>query len=186
MSLELSNSADVDDATLVARARAGERQAFSLLVRRHQATVYRVCYRVLGNREDVEDAAQEAFVRAYRKLDTFRGQSAFRTWLLRLTVNVSLNERGRRKPLASLDGSDPARVDTAAEPGPEAEALRSEAAAQVHGALQSLTPNHRAAVILRDLEGLSYPEVAAALGVPEGSAKGWAHRGRERLKELLT
>lgn len=187
MRLPLSNEQDVDDVALVTRARAGERGAFSTLVRRYQATVYRVCYRILGDPEDAEDATQEAFVRAYRKLDLFQGQSAFKTWLLRLAVNVSLNERGRRRPLASLDGvvvPDGAYGSPA--PDPEAEALRSEAAAQLHRALQVLNPKHRAAVILRDLEGLTYPEVATLLAVPEGTAKGWAHRGRLRLKELLT
>ncbi len=188
MDLNLSNyTTDVDDAALVTRAQAGDRQAFSGLVRRHQTTVYRVCYRVLGDQEDAEDAAQEAFIRAYRKLDTFMGQSAFKTWLLRLTVNVSLNERGRRKSVVYLDGADPdGEARPAPEPGPEDELLRAEAAAQLHRCLQSLPLNHRAAVILRDLEGFSYGEVAAALAVPEGTAKGWAHRGRARLKELLT
>lgn len=172
---------NVDDATLIVRARAGDRQAFSALVCRHQATVYRVCYRILGDREDAADAAQEAFLRAYRKLDLFQGQSAFKTWLLRLTVNVSLNERERRKSAAVLEGE---RADPG--PGPEAQALRAETAAYLHRTLQRLPANHRAAVILRDLEGLSYPEVATALAVPEGTAKGWAHRGRTQLKELLT
>lgn len=109
---------------------------------------------------------------------------AFKTWLLRLTVNVSLNERNRRKPIVPLD--DTYERHPAPDPGPEAEFLRSEAAEQLHRALQALPPNHRAAVVLRDLEGLSYGEVATVLGVPEGSAKGWAHRGRARLKDLLT
>ncbi len=143
--MRLSNDmepADVTDAALVARAQAGERQAFSTLVRRHQATVYRVCYRILGDREDAEDAAQEALLRAYRKLDTFLGQSAFKTWLLRLTVNVSLNERARRKSLISLDGSqDDAYAAPDPEPGPEAELLRSEAAVQLNQALRLLNPN---------------------------------------------
>lgn len=180
MADDLSNTIEPDDAALVARARAGDREAFSALVRRHQAIVFRVCHRILGEREDAADAAQEALVRAFRKLDTFRGQSAFRTWLLRLTVNVALNERERRRPTAALD-------DERAAPGAGADTIaQAEAAAQVHQALQQVPANHRAAVVLRDLEGLSYAEVAAALGVPEGTAKGWAHRGRERLKDILT
>ena len=187
MSLKLSNTADVDDAALVARAQAGERQAFSTLVRRHQATVYRVCYRMLGDREDAEDATQETFVRAYQKLQTFQAHSAFKTWLVRLTVNVSLNERARRKRRRDLDGAAAAHpASPVLAPGPEGVVLQAETVAQVHQALQLLKPEHRAAVILRDLEGLSYAAVAAALAVPEGTAKGWAHRGRERLKELLT
>ena len=98
----------MDDAALVARARTDDQQAFAALVQRHQATVYRVCYRVLGNREDAEDAAQEAFLRAYRKLDTFRGESAFGTWLLRLAVNVALNEHQRRRGLLRWGRPSPA------------------------------------------------------------------------------
>ena len=142
--------------------------------------MYRVCYRVLGNQEDAEDAAQEAFIRAYNKLDSFQGRSKFRTWMLRLAINVSLNERGRRK------GSSPEGAWPAPAPGPESELLRSEASARLYEALQLVTPNHRAAIILRDLEGLPYREVAESLEVPEGTARGWASRGRTKLKELLS
>lgn len=178
---DLSNRETVPDLALVERARAGDRGAFNALVLRHQAIVYRVCYRVLGNPDDAADATQEAFLRAYRRLETFAGQSAFKTWLMRLTVNVSLNERERRKPTVPLDET---RSDDT--PDPAATMERAEAATYLHQALQQLPPNHRAAVVLRDLEGFSYAETAIALSVPEGTAKGWAHRGRARLKDLLT
>lgn len=171
----------MDDGDLVARAQRGDRRAFSELVQCHQAAVYRVCRRILGDRHDAEDATQEAFLRAYDRLHTFQGGSAFRTWLLRLAVNVSLNERARPTPALPLGTSEPVAGDD-----PEADALRAEAAARVRRALQQLPPTHRAAVVLRDLEGLSYAEAAEALAVPEGTAKGWVHRGRGRLKELLT
>lgn len=164
----------------MARSKTGDRGAFSELVRRHQAVVFTVCYRVLGNREDAEDAAQEAFVRAYGKLESFEGRSSFKTWMLRLATNVSLNELGKRKE-PHPDGTRPSVLPT-----PESELLRSEAIAGVHEALQHLRPEHRAAVVLRDLRELPYVEVAEALDVPEGTAKGWAHRGRMRLKELLS
>lgn len=178
---DLSNMVTVSDAALVERARAGDRGAFNVLVRRHQVVVYRVCYRILGNGDDAADATQEALLRAYRRLDSFRGQSAFKTWLMRQTVNVSLNERERRKETVPFDESR-----AAAMPDPASDLARAEAATQLHQALQHLPPNHRAAVVLRDLEGFSYVETATALRVPEGTAKGWAHRGRVRLKELLT
>lgn len=181
MAEDLSNTVTDSDTALVERIRMGERAAFDLLVRRHQAIVYRVCYRILGEQKDAADATQEALLRAYRKLDTFRGQSAFKTWLMRLTVNVSLNERERRKATLPLDEDHLATMpDQAADPS------HAESALQIHQALQQVPPNHRAAVVLRDLEGFSYAEVAIALGVPEGTAKGWAHRGRSRLKNLLT
>lgn len=176
----LSKLVEPDDGALVMRCRTGDREAFADLVRRHQFSVYRICYRILGNREDAEDAAQEAFVRAYTKLESFEGRSSFKTWMLRLTVNVSLNERTRRK------GPPPGETQPSPLPTPEAELLRSEDVNLLHRMLQLLQPNHRAAVVLRDLEELTYLEVAEALEVPEGTAKGWAHRGRMKLKELLS
>ena len=181
MGLELSNMAGLEDAQLVDRARAGDRKAFSELVRRHQTAVYRICYRVLGNLQDAEDATQEAFIRAYERLHSFQGRSAFKTWMTRLAVNVSLNALDRRRGLERL-------VEEHKAPGlgPETEALRSEAVEELHRALQQLQPNHRVAVVLRDLEGLGYGEIAEHLEVPEGTVKGWVHRGRQQLKELLT
>lgn len=170
----------LDDGALVERAKSGDRAAFSQLVSRHQDAVYRVCYRVLGGREDAEDAAQEAFVRAYRKLDGFEGRSSFKTWMVRLSMNVSLNERSKRKePLTEAPMPAPA-------PDPERELLASEAAARVHEALQKIQPNYRAAIILRDLEGLPYKEVGESLDIAEGTARVWAHRGRAKLKEVLS
>jgi RNA polymerase sigma-70 factor, ECF subfamily len=180
---KLSNlTRELDDDTLVEQARDGSRRAFSELVRRYQAVVYRSCYRILGEREDAKDASQEAFIRAYRKLGTFRGRSTFKTWMLRVAINVSLNERERRKlprtdvgSAESVPGSD----------SPEADVMSIEATAQIHQALQLLRPDHRAAIVLRDLEGLTYRETAEVLGIVEGTAKSWVHRGREALKGLL-
>ena len=184
---KLSNTSDtkLNDAALVARARAGDRRAFPELLRRHEDAVYRVCYRILGNREDAKDATQEAFIRVYDRLDTFEGRSAFRTWLLRLSVNVSLNLRKKRGddvqelPPERLLGAD-------LEPGPEERAVTSEQLEWLQKALGHLDDNHRAAVVLRDLEGLSYAEISEVLDVPEGTARVWAYRGRRRLKDLLT
>ncbi len=164
------------------RTADGDRGAFSELMRRHQAIVYRFCYRVLGDREDAKDASQESFFRAYKKLDTFEGRSAFRTWLLRLATNVSLNERARSK--APAEDADLAKILPDPET-PESELLRSEAAAKIHEALRLVSPDDRAAVVLRDLEGLTYKEAAESLGIPEGTAKTRVRRGRQRLKELL-
>ncbi len=181
MAEDLSNTVTESDAVLVARAQGGDRAAFAELVSRHQAIAFRVCYRVLGDREDAADATQEAFLRAYRRLDSFRGQSTFKTWFMRLTVNVALNERERQKSHIPLDEAPPLIAVAH-----DAALSRIEATAHLHLALQALPANHRTAVVLRDLEEFTYAETATALGVPEGTAKGWAHRGRMRLKELLT
>ena len=173
----------MNDDVLVERTQDGDRRAFSELVRRYQAVVYRSCYRILGDREDAKDASQEAFIRAYRRLDTFRGRGAFKSWILRIAMNVSLNVRSRRElPRTDIDSVESIPGTEA----PEGELLRSEAAAQIHKALQLVQPNHRAAVVLRDLEGLTYKEIGESLAVPEGTVKSWVHRGRKRLKELLT
>ena len=177
-----NNLRGIDDGALAARAQDGDQSAFSELVRRHQAVVYRSCYRILGDREDSRDASQEAFIRAYRRLNTFKGRSAFKTWIIRVAMNVSLNERRRRKFPRTDIASAEFISDSEA---PESELLKSEAAAQIHRALQLLQPNHRAAVVLRDLEGLTYQEAAESLGISEGTAKSWVHRGRQRLKELM-
>ena len=162
----------MNDDVLVERTQDGDRRAFSELVRRYQAVVYRSCYRILGDREDAKDASQEAFIRAYRRLDTFRGRGAFKSWILRIAMNVSLNVRGRRElPRTDIDSVESIPGTEA----PEGELLSSEAAAQIHQALQLVQPNHRAAVVLRDLEGLTYKEIEEILAVPEGTAKSWVH-----------
>jgi len=103
--------------------------------------------------------------------------------MLRLAMNVSLNERSRSK----IPPADAGLAELVPDPeAPETELMKSEAAARIHKALRLVWPNYRAAVVLRDLEGLTYRETAESLGVPEGTAKSWAHRGRGRLKELLT
>lgn len=181
---KLSNiNKELDDSALVERTQNdGDRRAFSELVRRHQAVVYRSCYRILGDREDARDASQEAFIRAYRKLDTFEGRSAFKTWILRIAMNVSLNERSRRR----FSNADFDLAETIPDSESlEAELIKAEAAAQIHEALRLVRSDHRAAVVLRDLEGLTYRETAESLGIAEGTAKSWVHRGRKRLKDLL-
>lgn len=172
---------DQDDQRLVADAQSGDRGAFSELVRRHQVTIYRVCFRILFDAEDAADAAQDTFVRAFKNLSTFRQQSSFKTWLVRVAVNVSLNARSHQRNGVLLE-------DVIGDPAPSAEeiVMRAETVQQLHRCLQMLPPQHHVAVVLRDLEGFSYREVAIALNVPEGTAKGWVHRGRARLKELLT
>lgn len=179
--VDTSPETEPDDQRLVADAQAGDRGAFSELVRRHQAAIYRICFRILYDAEDAADATQDAFVRAYKNLSAFRQQSSFKTWLVRIAVNVSLNARSHQRDGVLLDDImvDPAR-------SVEDMVVQAEAVRQLHRCLQRLPFKHRAAVVLRDLEGFSYREVAIALAVPEGTAKGWAHRGRALLKELLT
>jgi RNA polymerase sigma-70 factor (ECF subfamily) len=185
LSPNLSNAPKLDDTILVKQTRNGDRRAFSELAQRHQAAVYRSCYRILGDVEDAEDATQEAFIRAYRKLDTFRGRSTFKTWLVRVAMNVSLNERTSRRRKDAHSDIDLAQFVASTEEAPEAVLTRAEAAVRIHDALRLVRPDHRAAIVLRELEGYTYQETAQFLGVAEGTAKSWVHRGRDQLKRIL-
>jgi RNA polymerase sigma-70 factor, ECF subfamily len=163
----------VADHVLVDAARAGDVDAFAVLVRRHQSGVYRVALRLLGSDADAQDATQETFVRAWRGLGRFRGESAVLTWLYRIVTNRCLNVIAARRPVEGLAldlpsmGSDPAEI-----------AERRERFATVARHVGSLVPEQRAALVLRDFEGLSYEEVAAVLGVTVAAVKGRIHRAR--------
>jgi RNA polymerase sigma-70 factor (ECF subfamily) len=186
LSPTLSTSTKLDDTTLLKQIQTGDRQAFSELVQRHQATVYRSCYRILGNEEDARDATQETFLRVHRKLDTFGGRSTFKTWLVRVAMNFCLNEcASRRRKIPHTTNIGLEHFVARTEEAPEAELMRAEAAVQLHYALELVRAEHRAAIVLRDLEGLTYRETAESLGITEGTAKSWVHRGREQLKRIL-
>lgn len=163
----------VADRVLVDAARAGDVDAFEVLVRRHEGRVYRVALRLLGSDADAQDATQETFVRAWRGLGRFRGESAISTWLFRIVTNRCLNVIVARRPVEGLDldlplvGGDPAEI-----------AEQRERFAAVARSVVSLPPEQRAALVLRDFEGLSYEEVAAALGVSVAAVKGRIHRAR--------
>lgn len=174
---------------LVYRAAQGEVQAFSELVRGHSALVYRVALRMLGNSE-AQDACQEVWTKVWRNINSFRGDSAFSTWLYKITMNTCLDirERELRRErwelqdelpyLPELDGGD-------FENNPEATTLTRERKEELLAALQQLRAEHRAALVLRHLEELSYLEVSEVLEIPEGTAKVWASRGRAALLVLL-
>lgn len=163
----------VADRVLVDAARAGDVEAFEVLVRRHEDRVYRVAFRLLGSDADAQDATQETFVRAWRGLGRFRGDSAVSTWLYRIVTNRCLNMIAGWRPVASVDpelllvGSDPAEITEGRE-----------RFAAVARQVASLPPEQRAALVLRDFEGLSYEEVAAALEVSVAAVKGRIHRAR--------
>ena len=164
---------EATDRFLVAAARAGDLHAFEVLVFRHHAAVYRVALRMLGSEVDAEDAAQETLVQAWRALSRFRGESEFSTWLYRIVTNCCLNARAARRPTEVLPdvvidrGSDPA----------EAVAQSERLHALARGVL-ALSPDQRAALVLRELEGLSYEQIAQALGVTVPAVKGRIHRAR--------
>lgn len=156
------------DSLLVARAQAGEGAAFGLLLEGHRERVLNLAFSLLGSRADAEDAAQEAFVRAYESLGHFRGESQFGTWLYRIAVNVCLARLRRCKYLQAEDAWG---EEVEAKPDAQNLAQSVEARAQVQAALGSLSPILRAVLILREMQGLSYQEIALILGVPIGTVR---------------
>lgn len=175
------------DSALAHRASTGDLEAFTLLVRRHSDLVYRVALRILGP-EEAKDASQETWVRVWRSLEGFRAESAFSTWIYKITVNTCLSqlrsERGREDRERPGDISHLLET-TDHEADPEAAALGRERMDEAIQCLQSLRPDHRAALVLRHLEGLSYTEISGILEVPEGTAKGWVSRGRAAMLVML-
>ncbi len=154
-------------------ARAGDLDAFAALVGRHQAAVYRVALRVLGSESDAEDAAQDAFVQAWRGLGRFRGESSVSTWLYRIVTNRCLNLLAARRPTEALDREAPAG---AGDPAQIAE--QHERFAAVARAVAGLPGEQRAALVLREFEGLSYDEITEVLGVSLPAVKSRIHRAR--------
>ncbi len=170
-----------DDVQLVRAAQTGDVAAFEELVRRHELRVYRVALRMLGGESDAEDAAQEALIQAWRAMPTFRGESAFSTWLYRIVTNrclTALAAPGRRtEPLTH------AEMDL--RPGPEAATLERDRFDAMKSAITGLTPEQRAPLVLREFEGLSYETIGHVLDLTPGAVKGRLHRARlELVREM--
>ena len=178
-----------EDRDLVTAASEGDIGAFTKLVRDNSSLVYRVALRMLGS-ENAQDASQEVWVRVWRNIKGFRGESAFTTWLYRITVNTCLSARRKEARREELEYSGDEMPHLPEPPGvdadPEAAALSAERREEIKDALQHVRAEHRAALILRHMEGLSYAEIAEVLGVPDGTAKGWVSRGRAVLLIALS
>lgn len=180
---DAASLADRDDATLVAAAVTGRRDAFDLIVERHQRAVYHVCFRFVGNHEDASDLAQETFVRAWRGLAQFKGQSALGTWLHRIAVNLCLN-RVSAKPLPVEPILDDRFVDRQTE-DPRAGLLREERARAVRRAIDALPRKQRATVILRAYQELSHQQIAEILGSSVGAVKANFFHALANLRRAL-
>ena len=177
-----------EERALIARASRGDVEAFSKLVGAHSDLVRGVTLRMLGS-QDAQDASQEVWVRVWANMKTFRGDSAFRTWLHRVAVNTCLNFRRResRRRTREVDGEvahlpEPSGGDT----DPEEAALDAERRGEIQTALTNVRAEHRAAMVMRHMEGLSCAEISRVLGVPDGTVKGWASRGRAAMLTALT
>ncbi len=173
------------DEILIERTLHGELSAFEELVERHRGIVFRVAARIVGP-DDAEDVSQDAFLRAFHRLDQYRGTATFRTWLLQITQNTALNKLAwaRRRPTEPADDAAEAfDRDPLRQPAMELE--RRERQQRLEFKLRALRSEYRSLLVLRDLEGLSYNEIADVLEMPLGSVKGRLHRARSELIELL-
>lgn len=197
---EMAIDEQTDDQTLVQATLDGHRAAFDLIVERYRRSVYQVCFRFVGNHEDASDLAQDAFIRAYRALGKFKGDSALGTWLYRIAVNVSLNRLAlKRPPHESLDAAPDPRAgegsaaaterrvleDTGGE-RPDEPAMRAERAVIVKAAIARLPAKQRATLILRVYHELPHEEIAKILGSSVGAVKANFFHALQNLKRLLS
>lgn len=183
-----------EEDALVARARAGEPGAFEDIYTRHHGQVYSLAYRMTGNPADAEDLCQDVFLTAFRKLGSFQGRSSFSTWLYRVAINRSKDFLRKKRRGSELQPADDRPLEAAAvdaaeqqgrESGPEAGAIASDAQRLVRDALARLPVNLRTPLVLHELEGMQYREVAALLRLPVGTVKSRIFRARVQLAETL-
>ena len=186
-------SGPVADETLIARAVGGDRRAFAELVERHYDFIFRTACKWCGKVSDAEDVAQEAFIKAYRALPSFRGESAFYTWLYRIGINTAKNylvAMGRRAPTTTEFDSEDAEnfedgeylrdVNT-----PENELMSKQIAKTVNDTMEQLPEELRTAIVLREIDGLSYEEIATVMDCPIGTVRSRIFRARETIAERL-
>ncbi len=171
------------DQVLVDRAKRGDQDGIRMLVERYERRVIGLAWGLLGNRSDAEDVAQEAFLRAFRSIGSFRGQSSFRTWLFQIALNAARTFRRTRE--GRREDTRGGAMDFDTTPGPESLERAVITRDRVRHALAALPPDLREAVVLRDVNGLDYREIAEALEIPMGTVESRIFRGRARLKRAL-
>ena len=179
---------DSNEAELIERARQGDAQAFQALYDKHRRRVYSLCLRMTANTAEAEDLTQEAFLQLYRKIGTFRGESAFSTWLHRLSVNVVLMQlRKKSLPVVSLEETTQGEEDTPKKDfGAEDLALAGSIdRLQLQKAVDDLPPGYRTIFVLHDVEGYEHNEIATIVGCSIGNSKSQLHKARMKLRDLL-
>jgi len=179
-----------DDRQLIAECLNGDPTAFGVLVRRHQDRLFNTVYRMVGNAEDAQDVVQEAFLSAFQSLEGFKGDSLFFTWLYRIAVNTAISYKRKKRLALSLDigkngeqAIDPHDPSDQSRPGYALEQV--EQGRRIQLALNRLSPEHRAVLILKDMEGQKYEAMAEILQVPIGTIRSRLHRARLELRDLL-
>lgn len=186
------NEREIDQA-LVERAQSGDAQAFDRLVQKYQRKLERLLSRFIHDHAEIEDVAQEAFIKAYRALPTFRGESAFYTWLYRIGINTAKNHlvaKGRRTPTTTAFDADEAELFDEADQlrdinTPERLMQSRQIGQTVNSAIESLPEELRTAIVLREIDGLSYEEIADEMNCPIGTVRSRIFRAREAVAEKL-
>ena len=177
-----------DETELIRKATRGDREAFGILVERYQRRVIGVALAVVHNPEDALELAQETFVRAFENLRSFESRSSFSTWLYRIAANLAIDLRRRERRHTFVRG-DEAETEIERLPSPAgdsfAEFSRGELNYRLRAALDELTPDHRAVILLREVEGLSYDEISDMLQCPRGTVMSRLHYARNRLRDIL-
>ena len=179
-----------DDRRLIAECLNGRRDSFGELVSRYQARLYNAAVRLVDNLEDAADVVQDAFLNAYQSLRSFKGDSEFYTWLYRIAFNTAISLKRKQRTALSLDsplahhqGIEPDDHSEAARPGSAME--RGEDEALVHTALAQLSDEHRDVLVMKEIDGMKYEEIAEILGVPIGTIRSRLHRARLELRDVL-
>lgn len=167
-----------DDALWVSRCLQGDPSAFEVLVRRYQRVVHSVAYRLTGSQEDAQDVAQNAFLRAYERLDTYDPERKFFSWMYRIAVNESLNYRRSQKPHDPIERALP--IQSGDDP-----VARLEQTERIQTALMSLSPDYRELIVLKYFGDLSYDEISHAVGIPEKTVKSRLFTARQQLEAVL-
>ena len=186
-----------DDGELISKCKRGDADAFGQLVDRYQQKVYNIAFRMTSNHEDALDLAQESFLRVYRALASYKGESAFSTWVFRIASNVCLDEmrKKKRQPrialstdslMAGEEGDYPIEIAASEGGNPEQQLLQGEMRREIIQALNRVSDEHRLVLVLRDIEGYSYEEIADIVGVNVGTIKSRLNRARLALREVLT
>jgi RNA polymerase sigma-70 factor (ECF subfamily) len=175
----------INDSELVRLASAGDRAAFAQIYERFYARAFRLAYSMTGNRAAAEDLTQEIFMRAFQRLENFGGQSSFATWFYRLAVNHSLNYR--RKERFSVQDNHADKLEFLANPSPPIESvvLQNQLKSEIHGALLELGKDMRMVIILKDIEGLNYDEIAERMSCSQGTVASRLNRARKQLAQKL-
>ncbi len=183
----------VRDDILVAQSQAGDIEAFEELVSRNERRVFNLAYRMIGNHEDAVDLAQEVFIKAFQAIKTFRGEASFSTWIGRIAINICRDElrRRHRRPTDSLDekvilhDGEVSKQYASPDPGPEEIYEKTELQQKIQQYINDLTPEFRTALVMRDIGGYSYEEIAEATQSNIGTVKSRISRARNYLKDKL-